>query len=215
MAKGVIKGGNVGGMAGMPAWPVVQDTPAAQRVYQSTKERLPATPPPPAPPAPRPEPTPAAIVNISDAGRAALASAQPPTPQNPGGTMIREMTTGADWEYRVYGPGHAHWGSASFKAQDSGQGASPAPGASSLSDTTTGSDQFQTTSPGRKSPGEVLGTMAHEAAHVVQQSVRLATGDLDGDGRADVAVAGPPSGTIQGIQTARHDAAMAAIQNIR
>lgn len=26
----------------------------------------------------------------------------------------REMTTGHDVEYRLYGPGHAHWGSASF-----------------------------------------------------------------------------------------------------
>jgi hypothetical protein len=27
---------------------------------------------------------------------------------------VREMTTGHDVEYRLYGPGHAHWGSASF-----------------------------------------------------------------------------------------------------
>lgn len=29
---------------------------------------------------------------------------------------VRELTTGHDVEYRLYGPGHAHWGSASFTA---------------------------------------------------------------------------------------------------
>jgi phage tail-like protein len=29
----------------------------------------------------------------------------------------REMTTGADWDYRVYGPGDAHYGSITIKAR--------------------------------------------------------------------------------------------------
>ncbi|MFC1705834.1 phage tail protein [Planctomycetota bacterium] len=29
----------------------------------------------------------------------------------------REMTTGADWDYRVYGPGDAHYGSITVKAR--------------------------------------------------------------------------------------------------
>jgi phage tail-like protein len=29
----------------------------------------------------------------------------------------REMTTGADWDYRVYGPGDAHYGSMTIKAR--------------------------------------------------------------------------------------------------
>ncbi|MBM3274617.1 MAG: FG-GAP repeat protein, partial [Candidatus Sericytochromatia bacterium] len=91
-----------------------------------------------------------------------------------------------------------------------GAGTGPAPAA-----TTTGSDQYQTTSPGHKSIGHVLRTMAHEAAHTVQQAVRVATADLDGDGRADVAVAGPPGPGIQAVQKVWHDAKMAAIQNIR
>jgi phage tail-like protein len=30
---------------------------------------------------------------------------------------VREMTTGADWDYRVYGPGDAHYGSITVRAR--------------------------------------------------------------------------------------------------
>jgi phage tail-like protein len=30
---------------------------------------------------------------------------------------VREMTTGADWDYRVYGPGDAHYGSITIRAR--------------------------------------------------------------------------------------------------
>jgi phage tail-like protein len=30
---------------------------------------------------------------------------------------VREMTTGADWDYRVYGPGDAHYGSVTIKSR--------------------------------------------------------------------------------------------------
>jgi len=208
VAKGIVKGVGSGGMAGIAPVP---------------------PPPPPPPPGSRglardgrdygksASTERAAIVEISDAGRAALAAAQPPTPRNPGGTMLRETTTGVDWDFRTYAPGATHWGNASRAS---------AAGASSLTETTIGIDQYETTSPGHKSVepapapaagdlGGKLSGLAHEAAHTIQQAVRVATGDLDGDGRADVASAGPPAGDIQQVQKARHDAAMAAIQNIR
>jgi hypothetical protein len=40
-----------------------------------------------------------------------LTVADKPT-QIPGG--VRELTTGMDWDYRLYGPGAAHWGQATF-----------------------------------------------------------------------------------------------------
>jgi hypothetical protein len=112
------------------------------------------------PPEPQ-TPAPAAIVEISDAGRVALAAAQPPTPPTPGGKMLREMTTGADWDYRLYGPGAAHWGQA--KATASG----------GLTETTTGSDQFETTSPGHKSVEELPAARArHDSASAAIQNTR-------------------------------------------
>lgn len=165
-----------------------------------------------------PNNSPAAIVSISDQGRAALAAAQPPTPPSPGGQMVREMTTGADWDYRVYGPGHAHWGA----ARSTPGAAGPARNIE-IGDSSTGSDQFHSTTPGHKSiepislrsPAPAIREAQGYALYSIQKSVRLAVSDIDRDGLPDVAAAGPPAGDIQAAVQKFHDMSKSIIGNIR
>lgn len=170
---------------------------------------------------------PAAIAEISDAGRAALVASQPPTPGNPGGAMLREMTTGADRDYRVYGPGDAHYGNARRSIGRAGELATT-PGPKTVGDMTTTTSKrdaeviVEKQSGSDRSPraprelGGNLRTMAHEATHVVQQTVAKATSqDVDGNGGLDRLGLQARGGSLQQVQKSRHDAMMAAIQNTR
>lgn len=165
---------------------------------------------------------PAVSVEISDAGRAALAAATsaaagqrtgriPHDPamrldgvekaagRSPADRAPRDPTTGLDVDYRLDGPAATHSNREGGPSRAGAMGAGPM-------------------IPGRESVGGIgpeLRTAAQQAAHAVQRSVRAATADLDGDGRADVSVAGSPAGDIKQVVKAHHDTIQAAIQNLR